>query len=427
MSTTALIFLTFLLFGCVAAIFVDPYYGVLLYVFEYFLNPINRWWWQEIPHLSYALIIGVVILLGYILRHEKYADIQVWRLSPTKWFILLIVVMLIILPYSIVPEKHQEYTILMIKYFILYYLIIKTINTPKKFEQLISVYLFGQFYFGWLAFNKGRSHSRLEGIGGPDSSAANMVAAVLVIAVPLLIHFLMYGKKWQKIASLFILAFVLNAIILINSRGAFLAFGISLLYFFIQYIFSKSELKIKKSWVVIILICSLGLFFYLTEDVFWQRMATLQDPSVEGSGYRMLIWEKAFDVVSDYPFGIGRRGFTELSPQYVSPELLSNNTGKRAVHNTYLQALTDLGYVGMIVFAGFLVSTMLFCRRMKKELVSRNILYDYSLLIALSAGFIAHLAAGMFINRLYSENLYWCIAFITAYGNILVNKYNLKL
>ena len=60
----------------------------------------------------------------------------------------------------------------------------------------MGAFLIGQFYLGWVAYEVGRSATgRLENLGGADSRDANGTAAVMIVAIPLLINYLIVGKK----------------------------------------------------------------------------------------------------------------------------------------------------------------------------------------------------------------------------------------
>ena len=83
------------------------------------------------------------------------------------------------------PVMHSNRLIAFIKLLIFLFIAYKVIDTPKKFEWMIWIYLVGNFYIGWVAHGIGRTgYGRLEGIGPSDSVASNDCAAAIVTSIP---------------------------------------------------------------------------------------------------------------------------------------------------------------------------------------------------------------------------------------------------
>ena len=299
---------------------------------------------------------------------------------------------------------------------------IKVVDSFKKFYFLLFVFLGGEFYLGWVAWEVGRnSGSRLEGIGPSGADAANFAAASMVVAIPILFSYVISKKNIFKLPYIIISAFVLNGLVLINSRGSFVGL-IGAMLFLIVKTMSNFGISNKKK-IIIIAMTFLGIAgsFYLMDDVFISRFSTLSDTSTEGSGARMLIWSKGFDVVKDYPFGVGRRGFSFLSPEYVASDMLAE-TGERAIHNTYLQALTDMGYVGGGLFLIFVLSNLRYAEKHIAKLRKLKLQDELFLFIALESSFVAYLTTVVFINGLYMEMIYFTSAFIIIFGRLCSEK-----
>lgn len=423
---TALVYLLIFITGCWSIFFIDASYGVLLYVLNYFFHPPGRSWGRSLPDLRYAFSIAALTVASFLMRHKRYSENRILAIPQFKWLVLLGIIMIATFPVAVDHTEHEKFLIVFIKYVFLYYIMVKTIDTPTKFNKLMGIFLAGQFYLGWIIYEGGRtSDGRVERMGTADAKNANGLAAVLVVATPFLIHYLITGKKWQKVCSLVALVFILNAVILINSRGAFLAVLISVLYYFFLTLKAPSFPKFNKSKIFAAVIVGFALFLYLADPVFWDRMSTITSPSESEEVYsgreRMDYWMKSFEVLKDHPFGVGAMGFEAVSPIYL-PDSLSSSSGTRAVHSTYFQALSEYGYHGFLIFMIFLVSNIRYLWRTKRFLLQKKAYDAYYLSIAIEAGFIAHLIAAAFINRLYSEILYWSSAFIACYGNIYLNR-----
>ena len=340
----------------------------------------------------------------------------------TKWLVLFALLMLMTWPIALNQIEHERFTVTFLKYVMLYYLLVKTIDTPDKFNKMMWVFLTGQFYLGWLAYESGRSSGgRLESLGGADSQDANMAAALIVSCVPIVVNYLIIGKRWQKICALPMLVFILNALILINSRGAFLALIVAIAYYLFVSMKSPAFPKFNKTKVIATVVVGAAMFVYLTDTLFIERMGTITDPGEE-SGYtgreRIDYWLMTFDMVERYPFGTGVMGFQTLSPQYVPPEALSSRSGTRAVHSLYFQILAEYGYHGFILFGIFILSNFRYLWKLRKELIKKQHFLPYYMAIALEASFLSLLVAGIFISILYMEIIYWMAAFSASFGNI---------
>jgi hypothetical protein len=423
MALKAMAFMLIYGLGVLSAFFLDPAYGVYTYMFVYFLYSKNRYWSSDVPALQYSLIISLVLAASYMVRYKTYSKNKIFDAPQTKWLLLFGIIMLLTWPIAVDHAERTKWMVLYWKYILLYIIIVKTIDSPWKFEGLIGSFLMGAFYWGYLCKFIGRdSEGRVENVGGSDGNDANTTAAVIVAAVPFLMYYLLRGKMWQKLLALFALAFVLNALILINSRGAFLALVISTSYYLFLFMRTKTVTKFMKAAIMLIAAFVFGLFILLSDDVFWDRMGTLEtsiDASVSQEGHveRTYYWFKTFDVLQDYPLGVGPRGYEWLSSQYIPKAFLSRTTNTRAVHSTYFEVLSEYGVHGLFLFIGIIVATFRYSGRLKKALLKEGRYEPYFMAISLESALLAFLVAAGFIDRLYAEVFYWLIGFIAVFGN----------
>jgi len=429
MSVSAIAFVLIFFTGCAASLFYSPFYGVLLYAFEYFLNPVSRWWYGQIPELRFSMVTILVIVGGYLLKRKDYQDNRIFDAPQTKWLVLLAIIVYSATFWAVDPITHGIYSSRFFKYIIFVFFLYKAIDSPKRMEWFLGIYCLGVFYISWFGWQMGRTgDGRLEGIGAPDSPDVNTAAAMVVSAVPLLLFYVLYGRnKWYKGAALIGLAFVLNCLVLMSSRGAFLALVVCCVYF---SCYALSMQKVSMSVKVKLIAGFIGgvvLFVYLADATFWERIITLKniDPE-EGTGRRINFWMATFDMLARHPLGLGGGGYEALSPQYLPAEWMSRGggvVGKRAVHSIWFEVLAEYGYQGFLIFIGYVSSSFLLLRKLRKYLVQQsNDVYLILQSVALEAAFVAFLAAATFINRFYSEILYWLPAMIAAYANIYMLK-----
>ena len=415
MSLTALIFFLIFILGCLLTVFRSPFYGILLYEFVYFLNPTNRWWYAGLPDLRYSYIVVVLLLVSFFLHRQFFSGNRLADLSTFKWLVLLAGIVACAGFWAVSPAAHKIEATRFFKVLVFAVLAYKALDSSKKLETALYVYLAGIFYISWYGWQIGRTSGiRLEGIGGPDTLDANGAAAIVVTAVPLLIFQTLYGKHiLMRVGSAVALAFVGNCLVLLNSRAAFLALVISMAYFgfFLLRERVAAGVKIKFMLGAGGVAC---LFAYLADEAFWNRMETLKDVDPEtGSGQRYLLWLKSFDMLADHPLGAGGGGYQFLSPYYLPAEWLSG--GQRAVHSIWFQVLSDFGYQGLTVFVGFVLSGFFLMWSLRKALrLARD---DRSLVegIALESSYVSLLTACSFISLFTGELVYWLPFFMGAF------------
>lgn len=428
-SKFVLAFIGTYLAGFAAMVLSDVSWGIYLYEINYFLNPVSRWWYGHLPDIRYSFIIALSILLSYIIRSQRYRENRITDIPQTKWLFMNVVIFSIISFWAVWPSMHNKTLIVHCKLLVFMFIVYKCIDSSEKFEKMIWAFLIGNFYMGWAGHNKGRNLAgRMENFGPSDSGGdGNATSAILVSSIPILLFYVMRArKKWQRFIALVALAFVLDSVVLVNSRGAFLGLAISLMYLLWVYIFSGSKVKLRSKLRMIgMVIVGICLFLYMTDDIFWNRMNTIDDKAdagMKGAG-RAYFWIKAVDLTERYPLGLGTWGYQVFSPEFLPEYMLTG--GRRAVHNTYLQCLVERGYLGFFIFMSLLVSNFRFYRKSKEFVLAQGNMDAYFLIVAIQTGFFGYLIASIFINRLHAEVLYWYILFTGCFGNIYMLKKSL--
>jgi len=417
-SKTGIVFISLFAAGCIATLVRTPFYGVLLYEVQYFFNPPARWWYGDLPVLRYSFIIVALIVVSYLLRMDQFKNNRLFDAPQVKWLVAMTVIVALGFSWAVWPKVHTEFFIRYLKVLVFALLAYKVVDTPKKMDWLLLVYILGLFYISWVGWQTGRSGGgRLEGIGGADTTEVNGTAATMVTAVPLIVFYLLYSRKLIfKGMALVALAFVLNCLILLNSRGAFLGLVVAGAYFVFRIFREKVQPHVKRQ-VVFGIIVGACLFLYLTDAVFWTRMSTLENVNPEtGSGHRIELWLKTFDMLKDHPLGAGARGYHYLSHLYLPKEWLSG--GMRAVHSTWFEVLSEYGYQGLIVFLGYVLSSFFLLRRVRARLREQDDIYHIVQATALESSYLGLLVAGSFINFFYAELTYWLPLYIAAFANI---------
>lgn len=89
-----------------------------------------------------------------------------------------------------------------------------------------------------------------------------------------------------------------------------------------------------------------------------ERFSTMIDAKFQSNTERVLMWQSALNIFSDYPIhGIGQEMFFKVyNEQYISPEAKERPTAERSghsqAHNNYLNVLCEGGLIGLAAFIG---------------------------------------------------------------------------
>ncbi len=415
MSKTMIGWMFIYFIGLIASLAIDPFYGVLTYIYEYYTH---RSWAKDVyPPLRWSFVIAAVIMVSYFIHWNKVRN-RSFSDPSLKYLLILLINMAILTPFAISVELSYERLIVFLKLAGLYYFVSRIIRDRKKYNQFIWLQVWGNFLFGWHAFRKGGiTGGRLENIGGVDTTGSNYLANHMIMILPFIGNMFFFGNKWVRIGALTAAPFIINALILCNSRGAFLA----MIAMAISFLFLSNAIKIRGYRIKAIIGLALGsiLFLWLTNAQFWERMWTIQTYEGDTSATsRVDTWKAATRMIRDHPLGSGGDGWELSSPKYI-PEIVERHEGElRTVHNTYLMMATDWGIQGLVLYSLFLLMIFVKLHKIRKREGSKDDLFFKSESLAIEIALIGFLVAAFFGNRIYAEGIYWYCALAASLDNI---------
>ena len=199
-------------------------------------------------------------------------------------------------------------------------------------------------------------------------------------------------------------------------------------------IFSKYKLPKQRLMVSFILVFSAIAVVKVTDDTFWERMYTIKtsaskDTEASG-GKRINYWLATFDMLEDYPLGLGIYGYQTISTLYLTDERFFDTHKHegvkiRAVHSIWFQALSEIGWICFVIFIVVLYKLWRRLKYTKNVLINQDSFHNYYLVVAVQAGLIAFLVAASFIDAFRQVILYWFIGFCIA-ANLIFNPENRK-
>lgn len=221
----------------------------------------------------------------------------------------------------------------------------------------------------------------------------NDLALGLVVAMGILLAFIFGNTKlFPKIISIPLLGILLYALYLTNSRGGYLAFAGTILFYFLRK-FRKKSLAISLGGILLLLIFLLGP----------SRLSAISIS--EDSAYgRIDAWYEGFQMMKKAPlFGVGYGMFTE---DY-----------HLTAHNSFILVAAEEGLVGLFLWIALIYS----CFKGLFILIKNN-QSSRPYLSGLEASLFGFLCASYFLSRSYTTIPYIMFALATAFIYTLLKK-----
>jgi hypothetical protein len=411
-----------------------PVYAFLTYQAVYFFNPQGRWWSSIIFDIRYSFLTVIAMIILYLFNKKQLDTNKLFDAPQFKWIYLLLTLYSFAYFYAIDQEQHWRYLEPFISVVVIISLAYKLINSIKHLDYVLMAYIYGATYLSFITFQTGRnSGDRVEGIGMVDSPDSNGTAAALAPSLVLCIYYVWIAKNWkQRLIFLTAAAFIANALVLINSRGAFLAALGGVLYFMATLFFTKVKSKAQKLKVLAVGILGLIAAFNVMDDSFVDRMLTIKteqvDETRESGSTRTIFWKAAIEMSYDYPFGQGAKGFNHYGPVYIPYDVVVSSDPRvdpvtarqKTVHSTWFEALTEVGYPGLITLLTLIYVSYRSTLQVKRYLKLVNAREHYLKVVAIEATLFSFIIAATFLNRLRAEIFFWAFLFTACAYNIYI-------
>jgi hypothetical protein len=406
-----------------------PVVGIYLYVAVYFVNPLSRWWGGSLPSLRYSFIIAVVCLVSFVLHGHldrlkqalahplmaAWGTLVAWQYAVTIW--------------AIYPAAHSRYALLMLTVFVIGTVTVCLVDTMQKLRWLLTTFVVGAGYIGYLGWTVGRgSTGRLEGIGTADASDANDIAAMIAAICPVLVYMALFGRGAQRIAAIVVMPFVLNVLVLFNSRGAFIGLFVGGAVFLFAVLRDRTVSKAIRRQIYGGIVLAALAFGYLADTAFWERMGTIQAERNEVSGEleregssesRLFFWQIGLKISPELPFGGGLHAFGVHARKHLPEKWRGGANSARAAHSTWIEVLTELGFPGALIYLALIFIVFRVGSRIKKQAASQEIGTAALLVSALLSATVICIVTFTFLSRLHAEILFWIYILVACLDRIV--------
>jgi O-antigen ligase len=406
------------------------YIGLLAFTTVLLLRPQD-----QIPGLTslHLAEICAFIGIGPMLLHRFARRLPVFRITPeTLGLICFGLVILATAPFSIWPGGAFElFFDSYLKIVIVFVLMMNTLTTPRRLEQLTWLILMCCGYIAFRAvFDYARGVNLVEGgrvagavsgiFGNPNDLALNMVT---FMPAALMVALTRRYSALRRLAAAGIAALMLATVVFTRSRGGALGMGAMLT----AMLFLGR--KIRPGFTVMALAAVLVAAPFLPAS-FWNRMATIADEQQDKAQFtgsaeaRRVVMEEGIDAFIEQPItGVGAGQFKNYNPQ-------GRRERWRETHNALIQVAAETGVFGLAAFIFLIVRGAMAAARTRRLLSrprkrgapdllrltmsdrDRKTLYAYA--AAMTAGLVGWFTCALFASVAYSWTFYYLLALIVA-------------
>lgn len=340
------------------------------------------------------------------------------RNVETTWLILFTLVLVLSAVLAFRPAASISYWEVFGGWFLVYFLLINVVNTEKRLLLFLLAYCLFSLKMsqhgavGWAS--RGFSFASYGLIGAPGwfRNSGEYAVQMLIygsLSIALVIGLKDYWGATKKWFFYLAAATGYMAVMGSSSRGAQIALAAMGIWML---------LKQRNGFKSIVIIAAIGtLLFYILPEEQIQRFTEIGED--RNSLQRLAYWEFALtDVIPKHPIlGIGYHNWGAYI-WHVHPNGMGPMQFNQESHNIFIQATSELGYIGLFMFLMLILFAFINNARTRKIAQALNNKFLFSLSYGLDAGLIGFLVAGMFVTILYYPFFWIQIAMIVATNSV---------
>ncbi|MBF0489127.1 MAG: O-antigen ligase family protein [Candidatus Omnitrophica bacterium] len=384
-----------------------------------------------VPYSAVMIEVGLMIMMiCWIVKrsliwkanpHQSFLNSYSLPVNTLQWSLIVIgILILVTIPFSHDPALSlKKFFSRFLQQICLMYLVLEIVTTSKRFWQLMAVLLwtfavvnadiFVQYFCGHsFIFSSGLLYGRVSGPMRHPNDLGTLLATVIPVVLSLLIIHkswtsLILGQKFStalKVVCAVLLVLLVISLGLTSSRGAWLAFVLSMMGY---------AVCIGKRWIMGAISIMLVVFFVIfgmhfmnvRSDIFTKEVLSANEEArVSKNSFsqevqstektflnpsrRSEYWQVALKVINKNPlFGCGYNAYIQtLKLLHFLPE--------EYPHSSLMQITAELGIVGLLAHLWFFLSLGLYGIKTLKSFVHQHREF-YVLALGICFGLLAWL------------------------------------
>jgi len=399
-----------------------PIAALLVFVICTFY-PLIYTYFPILGKIQAVLFAGIIMLVGYIITKGAYREIGSYQ-NGLFWmltgFVLSVLLSLMI---SLDRGKTLDFIIVNAKYYIIVAVMIKIIDNDRRLKLFFGVlsacgigmalstvlnYLVGQ-----TVSHSGYTSSRALSVG--IFADPNDLALLYNSTLPFILYFWISAKR--KVLFFLGILIIISAIILTFSRGGFLGLCAVGVGFYLFYA------KRQKRFVVCTFLL-IVMFIYLAPPEYAERISTIfgweVDPHTGETGTRMDAWRHVFiETITNNPImGVGAG-----CSHYIAGRGMND---WHYIHNTFIQVLSELGFVGTFFYLGMFFLPYRHYRA-SFQLENKEGNWDLLRFRMILVSFFAYAVTVIFLPQAYSPILYMLVGIAVIQTQLIRGKMQAKV
>jgi putative inorganic carbon (hco3(-)) transporter len=257
-------------------------------------------------------------------------------------------------------------------------------------------------------------HGGAYAVNGPPGTyidGNNELAFALIMTLPLMRYLqLTTSRKIVRLGLWVAMGLTAVSIVGSYSRGAFLAGGGMALF-----LAMKSRKRIS---LVIVMAVLIPILLAIMPEKWHQRMDSIQNYEQDASAMgRINAWGFAWNLAQDHPIlGGGARAFTPALFLKYAPEPINYHDA----HSIYFEMLGEQGFIGLALFLGIGIGTVLSARTIRKRAKGKpSLLWACDLCSMCQTTFVGYALGGAFLGLAYWDLPYTVVAIVALCGSLV--------
>lgn len=415
------------------------YLGLMAFTAVLLLRPQDTLRFLEPLHLAELFaIVGIAPMV----MHRFTSRLPVFRITAeTTGLLVLAGVMVATIPFSVWPSGALDVFLnAYVKIVLVFILMMNTLTTPKRIEQLVWLimlccgYIAGRAVFDYARGVHLIENERLAGPVGGIFGNPNDLAMNMVTFMPAAILFALSRRYTpaRRLTAAGAAVLMLAVVVLTKSRGG----AIGLVAMLAAVVFLGR--RVRRGFGALTVACVLLSLPFMPQS-FWTRMSSIVDEQTDKQHFsgsreaRRIVMQEGIDTFLERPFtGVGAGQFLTYNPSWRKERW-------REAHNVLIQVAADLGVFGLAAFV-FLIGRGLWVAFRARRLLGsprdgglpperlggtlgeydRQTLYVQS--VAMTAGLVGWLVCAMFASLAYSWTFYFPLAIVVAIYELIRHR-----
>jgi O-antigen ligase len=381
--------------------------------------------WPILAKLRPALLLTMAAA-AYAWVHPKYlSNVNIFKFWPMRRVAMLAVLACCSVVFGISLGNSGRYVLENYSKTLVYScLLMMSIRSIRDVYTYIWAYVIScgiLSYFATFVFKISKSYgtavTRLSDLYMYD---ANDLGLVLIVGLAFTLLLLQVTRGAKRLALLVILTFIVISVARSGSRGAFLGLvGVGVAGLFLIDTVSTSRR-------IGLALFSLVALLLAAPPGYWEQMGTIAKPhedyNITATDGRKELIQRGFGYAMAYPvFGIGVANFGKAECTISADK--AEASGKLrcgAPHNSYVQAMAELGFIGLFVWSSLVFGGIRAMLKLKRRIPrwwrrgNETERFIYSAITFTTLAMIGFAITAFFLSFAWNDIIYILAAFMSG-------------